>query len=96
MRTSYLQWFLTAFEQLFGQFEWSEAVLTSGVRAQALQYVADYNLETHDAVHLASAFRHGVIDLASLDEAFRRVDGLNLWNDLIHVQPATTGQEPVH
>lgn len=53
--------------------------------------MADYNLEGQDAIHLASANYVGVFDMASLDRTFRRVDGLNLWNDQIYAGEPIVG-----
>jgi predicted nucleic acid-binding protein len=50
--------------------------------------VARSNVGSQDAAHLASAAEVEVRDFASPDEAYRRVDGLILWNDLIHTAPA--------
>lgn len=85
-----MQYFLGLLDRLltpFSPFEWEEVPLTPGVRARAMQYIPAYSLGAHDAVLVASAMEAGVLDLASLDEGFRRVDGLYLWNDMIHSTP---------
>jgi len=84
VRQRYLAALLGQFEALLDQFGWAEVVITSDVRRRALQYIAQYNLQSQDAVHLACAAEAGVVDLASLDEGFRRVDNLYLWNDHIY------------
>ena len=84
VRRLYLQSFVRALDGLLELFEWEEVALTTDVRNAALAYIASHNFRPHDAVHLASAVQAGVTDLASLDESFRRVDGLQLWNDLIY------------
>jgi predicted nucleic acid-binding protein len=86
IRRTYIDSILRAFETALAQFTWHEVALESGVRTLVAEYVASYNLGAHDATHLASARYAGVSDLASLDEAFRRVDNLVLWNDGIHVR----------
>jgi predicted nucleic acid-binding protein len=48
--------------------------------------MGEYNLGAQNAVHLAGARIAGVHDFASFDRMFRRVDGLNLWNDRIFDQ----------
>jgi predicted nucleic acid-binding protein len=84
VRQGYLQAIIRFFEDFLQQFGWSEIAVTENVRTRALQYVALYNLDAHDSVHLASAAEAGVADLASFDRQFRRVDDLYLWNDLIY------------
>ena len=76
VRRTYLQAFLIAFEDLLAQFAWEEISLTPEVRMTAIDYIGQYNLGPQDAVHLASATLAGIFDLASLDQGFRRVDGL--------------------
>ena len=76
-----MQSFLDSF---FSEFALVEIPLTSEIRQSALALMSRYNLDSYDAVHVASAESEGVVDFASFDEAFRRADGLHLWNDLIH------------
>ena len=87
-RQRYLQTWYGLLEGLLAQFEWSEIAVTPAVRTRALGYVSTYNLKPQDAAHLACAHEAGVVDLASFDEGFRRVDGLHLWNDRMHTKPA--------
>jgi predicted nucleic acid-binding protein len=84
VRQAYLQDLLGIFEQLLDQFGWTEVAVTPDIRIRALALANDYHLEAQDAVHLACAEAAGVPDLASFDVRFRRVDGLQLWNDRIH------------
>ena len=84
VREVYVVTFLGHFQALLDQFGWQEVFVTLDVRRQALRLNAQYNLGPHDAAHLACAQEAGVIDLASFDKGFRRVEGLYLWNDLIH------------
>jgi predicted nucleic acid-binding protein len=58
--------------------------LTDQVRLAALQLVSRYNIGPHDAANLASAQFVGVLDLASFDRAYHRVDDLFLWNDRVY------------
>ncbi|MGH2586380.1 MAG: PIN domain-containing protein, partial [Dehalococcoidia bacterium] len=76
------------FQRLIDHFDWAEVPVTSTVRARSVNLIKQFNLGTQDAIHVASAFESGVFDFASFDEGYRRVDGLVLWNDLIHT---TTG-----
>jgi predicted nucleic acid-binding protein len=89
VRQRYVQALLRNFEDLLEAFVWSEVSLTPQIRVTATQYVAQYNLGSQDAVHLASATETGVFDIASLDRGFRRVDGIDLWNDLIYATQPT-------
>lgn len=84
VRRRYLAALLGQLEALLDQIGWAEIAITSDVRRRALQYVSQYNLQSQDAVHLACAAEAGVVDLASFDEGFRRVDNLYLWNDRIY------------
>lgn len=84
VRRDYIRFFLTALDDLLGQFDWSEITLTPAVRTLAIQFVIDYNLRPLDAAHLASVRSAGIMHIASLDESYRRVDDLHVWNDQIH------------
>ena len=79
VRQAYLKAMRAWLEQLLQAYPWAEIDLTSAIAQRALQYVEQYNLDTHDAAHWASAEEAGVMDLASFDRGFRRVDGLHLW-----------------
>ena len=84
VRATFLQEMAANYYRLLAHYEWEEISLTPQIRAQATDLMAHYSLKPHDAVHLASAYAVGVLDLASFDEGYRRVDGLYLWNDHIH------------
>lgn len=87
-RDAYMGAMLSALQKLLDKFDWEEISLTADVRRRATQFMAEYKLDSHDAVHLASANYVGVFDLASLDRVFRRVDGLYLWNDQLYASEA--------
>jgi predicted nucleic acid-binding protein len=84
IRRAYLDGLLSEFESVLAHFTWIEVPVTPIVRRVAVRLMADYGLGSQDAVHLASAAHEGVADLASFDAVYRKVDDLNLWNDLIH------------
>ena len=84
VRELYFADLLGALDSAMAQFRWVEVDLTPEVRRRAVEYMARYALGSQDAVHLASAALAGVPDFASLDDVFRRVDGLLLWNDRLH------------
>lgn len=84
VRRRYLEFLLQRLRDTLDQFQWFEVSLTPEIRTLAIENIMQFNLRPHDAVVHASATWAGVTDLASFDEAFRRVDGLILWNDLIH------------
>ncbi len=65
-------------------FVWYEVSVTPDVRRRALQHMMRWNLQATDALHLACAEEAGVMDFASFDRGFRRVDQLILWNDRIY------------
>ena len=71
---SYLKDFLRAFRRY-------EIRLGARLLDQALGLIASYNLRSLDACLAASALRAGVPDVVSLDGVFRRVDGIDLWNN---------------
>lgn len=89
IRRAYLQALFAELDTLLAQLKWLEIPLTRSVRVAAVRFMADYALGSQDAVHLASAGEVGARDLASLDQKFRRVNGLYLWNDHIHNQAHT-------
>lgn len=89
VRQSYLRTLVGSLEALLEHFTWVEIPLTPEVRTVAIEYISRYNVGSQDAAHLASATVAGVVDLASLDRSFRRIDGLTLWNDRIHDKPPT-------
>ncbi len=64
---------------LLSGFNWYEIDVTVDVSVHALQLMAQYTLKGQDATHVACAKAAGVVDLASFDTDFRRVDGLHLW-----------------
>ncbi len=81
VRSAYLEANLRDLSELLGQFVLHEVALTPAVRTLAVEQMARFALGSQDATHLASASLAGVDGFASFDEAFRRVDGLQLWND---------------
>ena len=88
VRAAYMADMVSKFEALLNQFPWVELPIGPGIRRHALELMPQYALKGNDAAHLASALQAEVYDLASFDKAFRKVDGLYLWNDLIHAEPA--------
>jgi len=84
VRETYVQTFLGWLEGLLNQFEWNEVFVTDQIRVASVPIMTRHRLSSQDACHVACAWQEGVQDLASFDEAFRRVDGLILWNDVIH------------
>jgi predicted nucleic acid-binding protein len=84
VRRRYLELLFQRLRDTLDQFQWNEVSLSPEIRTLAIDDIMQFNLRSHDAVVHASASWAGVTDLASFDEAFRRVDGLVLWNDLIH------------
>lgn len=84
VRQAYVQAFASGLSALLAQFSWVEIDLNPQIRAAAIQLVAQYSLGGQDAVHVASATWAGVLEFASFDRSFRRIDGLSLWNDQIH------------
>jgi predicted nucleic acid-binding protein len=84
VRQRYFEYSINLLNEFLDQIGWVEVSLTDQVRAAALQFIGQYNMGSHDAANVASAQFAGVIDLASFDQGYRRVDGLFLWNDRIH------------
>lgn len=84
VRRRYLSTHIARVEEILEPFEWDEISLTPEVFRTALEFMIQYNLESQDAIHLASMRLTEVFDLASFDKQFRRVQWLYLWNDLIH------------
>lgn len=88
-RTRYLQRHLGALELTLNQFDWIEVPLDRAIRRAAVDLMARYALKSQDAVHATTVFAAGARDLVSFDAAYRRVDGLALWNDRVHGRAAT-------
>jgi predicted nucleic acid-binding protein len=65
---------------VLSEFAWDEISVTPDVSMHALQLMGQYALRGQDAAHVACAQAVGVLDLASFDAGFRRVDGLHLWS----------------
>ncbi len=84
MRLAYLQTVLSGIEDILSGFDWDELSVTPDIFRTAVNLMAGYNLEGQDSIHLACMYQAGVMDLASFDRKLRRIDGLYLWNDLIH------------
>ena len=84
VRRAFLGDVLGRLDDALGLFQVVEVPVTPGVRRLAVFYMATYGMGSQDAIHVAGAAQDGVSDFASLDEVYRRVDDLDLWNDLIH------------
>ena len=82
VRRNYLGVLLEDLNALLEQFEWNEISVTPAVRQVASELVASYRLDGQDATHVACAMEAGVLDLASFDEGFLRVDGLHVWTEI--------------
>jgi predicted nucleic acid-binding protein len=89
VRRVYLDGLIGEFELLLAQFPWVEVPVAPMVRRVAVTFMAQYGLGSQDATHLASAAMENAADFASFDSIYRRVDDLDLWNDLIYGSPAT-------
>jgi len=83
VRENYLREFLLAVDDLLGPLDVNEIALVPSIQAQAINYMAQYNLQGQDALYLATALSVGIRDIASFDQIFRRIDGLHLWNNRI-------------
>jgi predicted nucleic acid-binding protein len=70
-------------KDFLAMFRGYEIRIGARVLDEALRLMSLYNLGSHDACMAAIAFRAGVPDLVSLDRKFRRVDGIQLWNNHI-------------
>jgi predicted nucleic acid-binding protein len=79
VRDAFLTTWVGYLEGLLAPFPWYEIAVTDDVRVHALQLMAAFNLDAHDATHVACAQEAGVLDFVSFDRDFRRVDGLHLW-----------------
>lgn len=84
VRANYVRMMVGLLDNLLAHFDYEEVALNKSIRLQALEYMAQYNCDGNDAIHLATAFAVGVLDLASFDRGYRRVEGLYLWNDKIY------------
>lgn len=66
---AFVRQFDTAVELPFRRRTWERSV---GIMAY-------YRLDSHDAIHVATAQEYGLVDFAALDGHFRRVEELELW-----------------
>jgi predicted nucleic acid-binding protein len=82
-RERYYEYVMHTLDDLLSPFEWLEIPTTTAVNRHAITLMGRYNMDAQDAIHLASMHLAGIDHLASFDRIFRRVDGLNLWNDQI-------------
>ncbi len=65
--------------EALANFRVREVRLTDALQERMLQLMTEYNLQSLDAVNIASALEIGCADVVSLDDDFRRVDGIRLW-----------------
>jgi predicted nucleic acid-binding protein len=79
VRDAYLNYWLGEVQGQLSAFDWYEIGVTDGVRVHALQLLVSFRLKGLDATHVACAQAAGLVDIASFDHDFRRVDGLYLW-----------------
>jgi predicted nucleic acid-binding protein len=71
------------FESFIDQFSRVEVRLDQRLQRETREQMAQHNLNSMDACLLATALRAGTDHIVSLDSDFRRVDGIDLWNDNI-------------
>ena len=67
--------------RFLAQFRRAEIRLSQRVVSLAIELVGRFDLQSYDAVQVASTLDAGCADMASLDGDFRRVDGIHLWNN---------------
>ena len=67
--------------KFLAQFRITEIRLNQRVVSLAIELVGRFDLQSYDAVHVASALHAGCTAIASLDKHFRRVEGIHLWNN---------------
>jgi predicted nucleic acid-binding protein len=79
VRDTYLTALTDRLLALLNEFDWYDVAVTLEVSLHALQLMGQYGLKGQDAAHVACAQAVGVVDVASFDADFRRVDGLHLW-----------------
>lgn len=83
-RQRYLRCYVAQRDGILAQFNWIEVPLDETIRRAAVDLMARHALGSQGTVHVATAFAAGTPHLASFDAAYRRVDGLALWNDRVH------------
>lgn len=77
-------WFRVAdnlLRRFLSQFPRREVRLNRRILSTMVSLMGRYNLKSLDAIQVASAWDVGCNELATLDDDFRRVDGLRLWNN---------------
>lgn len=74
----------SALENFLAAFNQRQINISRALMRQASAMAARYDLQSHDALVVALARDIGVANLAAIDRGFRVVDGLELWDGLLH------------
>jgi predicted nucleic acid-binding protein len=79
VREAWLTFGLASLDQLLSRFaDLIEVPLNQPIIAAVVPLMARYRLRSLDAVHVATAISTGIVDVASVDEDFRRVPNIRL------------------
>ncbi len=79
IRQQWMQFGMAQFDALLGTFyRVFELPLRKQIWQQSIDLMSLYGLESYDAAHVATAFRAGLSDLATVDGKFARVSGLHV------------------
>ncbi len=70
-------------DQFLATFNRSRINITSALMRKASAFAAQYNLNSHDALMVAILRNLGVSHLIAIDQDFRVVDPLELWDGLL-------------
>jgi len=68
-------------KQFLSQFPAYEQKILKTIKDNVVDIMAMYNLGSYDAIHIGTAIYRKVYNIASFDEDFRRVGGIQLWNN---------------
>lgn len=80
VRTRWLAFGLQQFEMLIARFRDVSAIsFDRDIWDASIDIMAQTNLRSHDAIHVATARSAGIADFATIDHHFRRMPGLNVW-----------------
>ncbi|MDO8615485.1 MAG: type II toxin-antitoxin system VapC family toxin [Dehalococcoidia bacterium] len=66
-------------DDMLAHFRVREVRLTESVQDRTVELMKKHNLQSLDAVNVAAALEIGCRDIVSLDDDFRRVEGVRLW-----------------
>jgi len=72
-----------ALNNFLAAFDRREIKITKRLMNAASELVARFHLSAHDAIVIAVSIDTGITDIVAIDNGFKRVDGIELWDGLL-------------